>query len=561
MTSEFDVSPYECFYPLLPEWAQQEYQATIADNIEYMEGLKRGEFLPRTRRPDLQRWITLAHKTARLCDNLLRQLSPQAALTACWVQLPDDLLTAVGDAGSLNRFRWVLATSATGESIDVDLLKNFLRRAGRWWGATVMINRHKDRDLDLSLAVSAAPERELMQRTSSLVIRFHWAAEMIATEICRQIQSDPEFATYLTDFTEHNMRGCFDSAVYYMSMLDAPPIPHNAPGMALAKHMSVRAGEAKMTFTQAVSSMKLESHPWVEFDQGLVPMATTSTLMAMDRALLTAAETALWRAGVRKHKITKGELFERAAQQCIIESLAFGVSTPPRESTIRLANSKPDVDVSIVADGIVQLVGEVKAMESADDMDSTDKNFREQIGKVHKQLTLCLDALTRGVPIIDGADGEHFGNADTIGLGIVLHPYGGTLGDPEMMEVLEPEHRHWRVATAELHSWILILSAMENIDELRDYLQFRNTLVELGVYFAEECDPALAFLEGQADRLLNEYRAAAAICPPERKFKPILNGIQADSDVSLHLARPTHWRQWREIFSIATTSNPYLYRR
>lgn len=559
MTADDDVSQYEHFYPLLPRWAQEEYRDMIKASNIYLEGLTRGQYQPRTHHIDLPRWVAMADKAARLCGHLLRELSPQAALTTSWRELPNELLNAVGGYGSLNRFRWVLATSATGDLQDIDLLQNFLRRAGRWWGATAMIHRYTDRDPNVSLAIATAPERELMQRTSSQVIRFHWAAEMIAVEICRQVQADPEFATHLTDFTEANIRSCINSAGYYLSMLDAPPIAHHAPGMGLAKHMSIRAGESRMTFLQAVSSTKLEACPWVEFDQGFVPMATTNVLMAMDRSLLTAVEIALWKANVRKEKVDKGELFERVAQQCISQSLAFGGHTLPRECKIRIASDKPDVDVNIANGDVIQIIGEVKAMESSDNLRNADKNFHEQIGKVHEQLTERLNALTDGVPLIDATGAKHYGNADTIGLGIVLHPYGTTLGDPEMMEVVERPHRHWRVATAELHSWILILSAIETMDELRSYMRFRHDLVELGGYFTEECDAALAFLEGQSERLLREFRAGQAACPPGLTFKPMINGIYADQGLSLNAPRPTDWRQWRYLFSAATFSGPSPY--
>jgi hypothetical protein len=263
--SQGDIAPpqLESFYPLLPGWAQQEYRVMVNDNIHYLEGLARGEFLTVERQLDVSRWTVLAEQTAKVCNELLRQLSPDVALTPTWLQLPDDLLAMVGDYGSLNRFRWVLAAIATGHHTDIDLLANYLRRAGRWWGARTVLDRYKDHGPDLLLSVDGAPGREFLHRTSSQVIRFHWAAEMIALEIGRQVEADPQFATHLKDFTERNVRGCIDTARYYSQLLDGPPIPLYAPGMALAKHMSIWAGEEKMTFTQAATSIKLEARPWV----------------------------------------------------------------------------------------------------------------------------------------------------------------------------------------------------------------------------------------------------------------------------------------------------------
>lgn len=556
---ELDPAGFEPFYYLLPDWAQDQYRATVRDNADYFKGLARGEFLEFEQRVDLPRLQALADQTAKLCDELLHRLSPKAALTPSWIRLPDELLAAVDNYGAMNRFRWVLAATATGDSTDSELLKNYVRRCALWWGATVMIDRHKPLEPDLSLAITGAPGREFLTRTTSQVIRFRWAAEMIALEIGRQIQADPQFGNHLTDFTENNVRDCIESALYYTNMLDGPPLPPYAPGMNLADHMAVKAGEVKLSFTQAATSMTLETHPWIKYDDGYAPIALTNVLMAMDRSLLAAANLGLIQAKkngakINTGKINKGELFERVAQQCISRSLAFGGRTLPRECSIKIGNSKDDIDVNIANTNLVQIIGEVKSMEASPKTRDIANNFSGQIGDVHRQLTKRLHAMDNGTALLDGTDTLHHGDHNTIGLGIVLHPYGVSLGDPAMMDILEPEHRHWRIATAELHSWILVLTAFETLEELHQYLHFRHDMIELGVRFSEECDPALAFLEGQADRLMHLFSTGKDLCPPDRPYKPILNGTQVDTDVAMNAPAPTNWRQWRNMFSAYTYS-------
>lgn len=558
-TDELAPASFEPFYYLLPDWAQEQYRATVQDTAEYLAGISRGEFLKFEHRVDVPQFQALATQTAKLCDELLRQLSPRAALTPCWIQLPDELRAAVDNYGAMNRFRWVLAATATGESTDIDLLKNYVRRCARWWAAQVMIDRHKPLEPDLSLAITGAPGREFMARTSSQVIRFHWAAEMIALEIGRQIQADPQFSDHLTDFTEDNVRGCIESALYYTNMLDGPPLTPYAPGMSLAEHMAVQAGGVKLSFTQAATSMTLETHPWVKYPDGYAPIALLNVLIAMDRSLLAAAEFALFKANqaganVDTGKINKGELFERVAQQCISRSLAFGGRTLPRACTIKIRDSNDDVDVNIANTDTVQIIGEVKAMEASPNTGAIASNFEQQIGSVHRQLTDRLHAMDIGTPLIDGTKTHHHGDHNTIGLGIVLHPYGASLGDPAMMDILESEHRHWRIATAELHSWILVLTAFESIEELRNYLHFRHEMIQIGVRFSEECDAALAFLEGHSNRLLRLFRMGKDRCPPDRPYKPVLNGTQVDTAVALNMPTPTSWRQWRQRFSAYTYS-------
>lgn len=522
---------------------------------QYLEGLSRGEFIPSTYQPDLPRWAAMADQTARVCDQLLEQISPRAALTPTWVGLPDDLLATTGDYGGFNRLRWVLAANATGRRTDIDLLQNYLRRAGRWWGARVVLDRHQEISSDALLSIDGTPGREFLHRTSSQVIRFHWAAERIALEIGRQVEADPQFATYLPDFTEHNVRGCIDSAWYYTRLLDGPPIPLDYPGMSLAQHMSIEAGAGKLKFSEAAVSTRMDASPWVRYSEGLVPIATASVFMAIDRALLAAVDDHLGAAGVRLNKITKGELFERVAQECISQSLAFGGRTLPRECSVTVGNASYDVDVNIANSDTVEIIGEVKAKEPTNRIGTAAAgNFQEQIGEVHEQLSLRLNALADGIALIDGYGARHHGSPDTLGLGIVLHPYSASLGDPDMMDVLEPEHRHWRIATAELHSWILVLSAMETLHELRGYLRFRQDLIDLQVRFSEECDPALVFLEGNGDHLLRLLRTSRDKCPPDRKFAPILNGAQLDTELAISLPPPTDSLQWRTTFCTVTHS-------
>lgn len=553
-----DSSQFESFYSLLPDWAQHEYQARTKDTNDYLQGLARGEFLDIGFQLNVERWQALADESAHQCDSLLKQLSPNAALNPVWTQLPDELLAVVDNYGAMNRFRWVLAATATGHSTDMEVLESYIQRVGCYWGAITMVERGRNPQSEAQISIDGAPNREFMHRTSSQVIRFHWAAEMIALEICRQIQADPQFATHLADFTEENARACLQAAFYYAGVPGSPLVPPEAPGMALAKRVSVEAGKVKLPFAQATVSTRLEACPWVLYPNGLAPMATTSALMAMDRSLLAAVDKHLHIAGVRSNKITKGELFERVSQQCISQSLAFGGHTYPRDCSVRIGGDKQDVDVNIADPDTdtVPIIGEVKAMESSDPIGNTAPNFADQLGVIHKQLTKRLNAFTAGIPLIDGTGAAHQGTADTLGLGIVLHPYGVSLGDPVMLNVLNSEHRQWRIATSELHSWMLILSAMSDINDLSSYLRFRHELIEIGVLFNEECDSALAYFEGAADRLLHLYRAGKERCPPSRQYKPILNGVQVDFRIALCIPRPTGWEQWRYILCAITKSTP-----
>lgn len=553
--------PLESFALLLPAWAQDEHKRVTEQTIDYVRAHGRSDGAAFIERPDPQRYLDLADKAAQQCDRLLSILSPTAAISA-WMTAPPKVLDILHEYGMLVRFRWTLGVSASGDSHDPAVLALYLRRAGRWWAATLLADRYQTYDDSVSFSVASTSVREFLNRTSAQVIRYHWASRMIAMEIGRQIESDNEFATLLPDFTSKNIERCFESATRYASLLYAPAIAIDAPGMELARHMAIGAGTlCGQKFVTTATSIQMESRPWVIYADGLVPIATSNVLLSLDRTLLAAVDEQLRRAGrTVPAKVTKGELFERVAQQCVSRCLTTISSQEVRRPyEVKVGGRKRDVDLAII-NGTVQIIGETKAMEIPSGIGSAAASFQTQIGQIYDQIKVRLDALDQGTPVIDGAGDTYQTDADIIGLGVVLHPYSASLADPEMLKVLDLTGEDSRIAVAELHSWVLVLSAIGSIDDLRDYLRFRAFASRTRVRFSEECDCALVYFSSERDRLIAEFQAGHDASEPHEGYHGFMIGQCISIEAAIDTTRPTNWSLWRRQFVAHAESvgNPFI---
>lgn len=455
-------------------------------------------------RPEPGRYLELARTAGRECDRLLLILSPRAAISQ-WRTIPPATLSVLNDAGVMDRFRWVLGAKASGDSADLVHLTEYFEYAARWWAASFLADcfRHPiDDDTDLALSVDAMPGRQFLSRTTSMTIRYQWASEMITTEIARQIRADPDFAELLPDFTVTNVDRIIDAAHRYGEG-DRPITPLDDKGMALATLMAIEAKDlAAVPFEKAVLDRRFEVQPWVRFEDGLSPCAVLQVLFSMERSMINAADNKLF--GNGKEKVDKGELFERVAQQCISQTLNAGRRNIKRPYNIKLDprdKEATDIDIAII-ESTVQVVGEAKAMEVSDGLNVASNNFEKQIGQVYDQLTKRIAALDSGMPLIDGQQSPYRGAENVIGIGVVLHPYSSSLGDPRMLARVTGSADTARIAVADLHSWVLILSAMHGVNELRHYLTYRDQIRQLEALTLEECDFALGFFSPHRDEAL-----------------------------------------------------------
>jgi hypothetical protein len=501
-------------------------------------------------RPKAEPFQRLADEASNACDELLQIVSPKAAVSA-WHAAKPSTLSALHDIGVMDRFRWVLGAKASGASADLRYISEYFAQAGRWWAATYLADIFRELDKtapEATLSIAAMPGREFVARTTSTVIRFHWASKMIASEIALQIMADQNFAERLPDFTVVNVERIVAASLGYQ-YAKAPITPADVKGMRLAAHMSTKAGKlANLPFRLAALSRDMEQKPWVSFEEGLSPCALTQVLFGLERSMFAAVDDQLMAADPKPgFGATKGELYERVAQQCLRWGLGTGRRDIKRPYKIKLTSGQrpDDVDCAVVRT-MVEVIAEVKAMEIPGPHTTVANSFNDQISHVYRQLSRRLAALDAGTPLVDANNKQYRGANNLIGLGVVLHPYSNSLGDSRALAFLEHPADTQRIAIADLHSWLLILPAMRGLNEVRSYLRYRHQLHEVGALSADECDTALLFFSPAREHELARCRDAYQHRSNDCEFTVVgMLPASVSTTVGMQTAKPRDREKWR----------------
>lgn len=503
----------------------------------------------------------LMNKTARNCERLLRLLSPRAAIRAWW-EARTGASSLVSQMTNLNRVIWTIAAGGSGGNEDPTAVDRYVYLSGRWLvckSVADMFRRMTDQGDKSLFMIDSTPYREVMSRTSSQEIRYHWASRMISIELARQAEADPGLSEILPDFTVSNVESCCDFAISYGDNWPEwgglRPMSVGSPGYQLARHLAMPAGYlAERPFDELITTMEMERLPWISFPGGeLAPVALSTVQMSMDRSLVAAADRQLRQSQVETSKLDKGELFERTAQQCIQRSLWRAKHPSCKPYSIKIGNAKPDIDIAIIGSR-VELIGEAKAMEMPGSVDSAAATFEEQTTKIVGQLQKRLDSLRDGKPVVDGGGTLYYGDDRTIALGVVLHSYSSSLTNAEMLQLLPASLITEHIAIADLQAWVLILATMNSVRQVREYLRFRSDLLSMGVIALDECDLAALFhspfRESQVSdirRRLSEYSGPAQIPLGVTTISP---------EVALKTPTPVDVMSWRNQFYTAARVEP-----
>lgn len=558
MHAEFDPTIF------LPGSERRLVREHLARTLEWAAARQGDEPAEPVLKPDPAPFLLMAGASAEKCGRLLKILSPEVAISTWW-ESQSKYAAALGHHTLLNRFLWVLAVGASGASEDSAVIDQYFLHSGRWWIASNFADTFSSHDEELSVGLQQTPGREFLSRTSSQNIRFAWVNRMICTEIGRQIEADPAFAEILPDFTVENVTRSLDIADRFgMRNVDGgsglypTPVTDSATRF-IADNLAVQAGSrSHAKFEKLAVSPDINGSPWIEFPSGVAPIALGTVRLEQDRAMLKAIDDRFLRhRNHNAHDLSKGELYERVSQECVRHSLPWlRTREPNRPAVIKLAGKKdPDIDC-MISDRRIRIIGEVKAMEVSDAITTSSSNFEKHVTKIATQLQVRLDALDAGTPVTDADGREFIGGKDTVGIGIVLHNYCGSLTFPDMLQHIDAEVMSDRTAVAELHSWVIVLSAMASVRELRDYLRYRHRLHRLGVVATDECDITVGFLNPHHGENVIRFFKARAAGSPEVKKLFYLNGFAVSGDVASEQPRPATPAEWKHILYEAAQPVP-----
>ncbi len=137
-----------------------------------------------------------------------------------------------------------------------------------------------------------------------------------------------------------------------------------------------------------------------------------------------------------------------------------------------------------------------------------------------------------------------------LGLGILLHGYGGNLTDSRTMSALPNAATRELVAILDIHSWIIVLNMFDSPMELQEYLRFRFQLRELSVIAMDEADLAIAYLSGP-ERTLSFFRSTLPKSKGQESVRT-LNGCFVSAKDSIETLKPSSSEGWRAtLYSVA----------
>lgn len=519
---------------------------------------------PPRRRPDIDPFVRCADSAEKGCIRILRMLDPANAV-ALWFEIRESVpeIDTLSNVGILESALWALGAAGGGASTDTLVMQRYFRLFGRWWAAKsaiVMFEAMSLEDFDEALpattamAFASADGREFQSRIASGFIRFRWIAREVSAALVKEIEEAPEFAALLPDFTDRNLKQLELGIDMYGSRLLLLSIDDG--GARIAQHLSVAAGSLAGTELIDLATSNIRSErPWIRFQDALVPVALRTANLEIESGLLAAVDRILLSS--KLPAATKGELFERTAQQLILEALGHGYRGPQRPATLACGVAYEraddrDVDFAAIApnSGSVIAIGEVKAKSRSKKTRSALEAFMAQIDEVSEQISLRLDALEKGSSLKDGHGREYTSMNPVLGLGILLHGYGGNLTDSRTMSALPNAATRELVAILDIHSWIIVLNMFDSPMELQEYLRFRFQLRELSVIAMDEADLAIAYLSGP-ERTLSFFRSTLPKSKGQESVRT-LNGCFVSAKDSIETLKPSSSEGWRAtLYSVA----------
>lgn len=445
----------------------------------------------------------------------------------------DDVLNQLKDIGLLSRLSWILAVTATGqEEPNVARASECYKILGAWWATKQLLNLLTDVNDDLDASTAA---QEWLHRTTNQEIRYRWAAELICEEIAKHISTHSIASTRIRELTPNAVNELFAATVNYIST-GTLSMADDALGLATA--LSAPAGShASRGIAELLVTPDMLNTPWVSFpDLGLLPMSPYHAVFMMELSLVALIDR---RIGNSVKGAAKGDVYERAAQT----SLERATRLPPPTNNLPIfaridAGNPGEIDLSLGSP--VQLIGECKSKYSANHKNAA-ANFNGEVGEAVEQVRKRLAAATKTGQAVDTTHATVSIAHDLVGIVVVMHSYGGSLLSPRMLNLLsalspaEPP-----IAVATLHSWVLLLTALPGLADVRGYLSFRMEVVALNVTVMDELDLFLAYLNDGGRKFLRFARnigrrseAAIAMAP-----------YAANSQKALRRAAPMDPKAW-----------------
>jgi hypothetical protein len=478
---------------LRPEFVASPAGQQILDWIEYLDRiwsatLTGDRIEHRTWDPSLSIALDteLEHVSVQAGD-ALRKVNPRTV--AARGAFDDVVATATwGDdlrAGGLSQPIWAVGTAGAGTAAPGGYLARYLRCYAQWRATHLLpdVARVLNESSALTVMVEARAPRIVPSRAS-----FWWASRELAQLIARHVPDGVlpeaavnELADYVDAYSEGANRWGGEGGAVTLS----------PAAQDLARLCSYPCGSlADTPLDDIMFKRGIELYPFIDVDGLIVPAALQNIFECYHVAILDALR--------RTHKgtVDTGQLFELVCR----DTLARLFSTSTRLFPDRMhvydgaGNQLGETDFAIAHDSVL-LLGEVKSKAAPGQVLMNGKRFMDQITETIEQLDTMTDKLTNdeATLVFNGQTVDTTGITKFVGFAVVLHDYGGGIWNSALLQ----EARQGRPGFAIMRACDLMLLAhtLRDMNELIDYLNFRQEFMDRTGLSCDEIDILAAFLE------------------------------------------------------------------
>jgi hypothetical protein len=461
--------------------------------------------------------------------------------------IPAEVLPFVRLAG-LNRFAWVVGVGASGTGRGGAAVAGFLRSAAAYVAANYCISLVDEGVDGVPHNVRSNPHFEQIRRIFSSEIRFAWISHLIircALEEAAQSPEDYSSLGWLDPIAADHFFDWIRVAVVEGDSTAGQEawraLPYSALGLAsaLSSEAGSRANEA---FETLIFSTDMERRPLLMLKAGDPPLVLREGVASLEVAFMELLREEL------KEEKKRSDLYEavllRAAKQVAPPGLI--VCDPPMEVATAGSPNRGEVDFAFSAPQNMLLIGEAKALFVVKDAGTVINAFADQVGKAVSQLSLRLQRLADGSALSTASGSIRVDSSTSLhGIAAPLHSYASAVWNRDSLSEVAADRADISVIPA--HHLVMLLQTVSDIGDLRQYLQFRASLILANTQIWDEADLLVSYLStGKAEV------QARSLLMSTLGTKPVLRERWLPFHVALGARQPTSRRDWRRLIYEAT---------
>ncbi|PVB42971.1 hypothetical protein DDJ39_07600 [Mycobacteroides abscessus] len=327
---------------------------------------------------------------------------------------------------------------------------------------------------------------------------FWWASRELATLIARHTPDNILTEADVTELADYVDRTT-STALWRQGQCDIATLSPAA--RRIAGSCSYGYGsQAGKPFQKMLVQRDIELHPFVDVDGVMIPAALQKIHEGFHVALFHALRKQ------HKHTVDTAQLFELVCRDTLAR--LFSQSTTILPDRMHIYDScgvqLGETDFAI-AHGSVLILGEVKSKAAPGEVLMNGERFTDQITETIKQLDKAVDNLTNnGATLVaNGQRVDTEGISTFIGIAVVLHDYGGGIWQGKVLHEVRQGRRGFAILRAV--DLMLLAHTLRDMDELIDYLSFRQEFMDCYGFSVDEVDILAAFL-GNARRYRHFFR-------------------------------------------------------